>query len=152
MHNKTHGHKVLYYGICFADFKLHSATLLCWTSCLLVCPTGARTRLKREASSPPICRHAVWFHAEPLFGGANRSKMTQVTKVLFPPRANIYRWTNRPQLSGLQSQWGIGETCPHTQNALYHHLCWTRAHRVGCTLKAQCARFKSIVFKETHCK
>lgn len=29
MHNKTHGHKVLYYGICFADFKLHSATLLC---------------------------------------------------------------------------------------------------------------------------
>lgn len=123
MHNKTRGHKVLYYGICFVDFKLHGATLLCWPSCLLVRPTGACARLKREASSPPICRHAVWFRAKPLFVGVCRSEMTQVTKVLFPPPANICRRTNTPQLSGLQGQWGIGGACPGNWNALYRHRC-----------------------------
>lgn len=78
MRNKTHGYKVFYYGICFLDFKLHSARLPCWMSCLLVLPTGASSRLKREVSSAPICSTPCDFMLSlrlAAFTGAKRHKL-----------------------------------------------------------------------------
>lgn len=46
------------------------------------------TRLKREVSSPPICRHAVRLHTEPLFSAVNRGKKDGSLQSVAPATAS----------------------------------------------------------------
>lgn len=94
MYNKRQYHKAVYYELLFLQLQFHSVTY-------------ARRRARfssRQAYAAHVetggrlflclwilCDCVISPHAKPLFDSVYRSNTTEVTKVLFPPTANIYR-------------------------------------------------------------
>lgn len=92
MYNKTQYHKAVYYELLFLQLQPHSVTYA--HHCARVrqaysahVETGGRLFLCLWI----LCDCVISPHAKPLFDSVYRSNMTEVTKVLFPPTANIYR-------------------------------------------------------------
>lgn len=92
MYNKTQHHKAVYCELLFLELQLHTYVHHCARFSI---PQAYAAHVETGGRLFPclwiLCDCVILPHAKPLFDSVYRSNMTEVTKVLFPPTANIYR-------------------------------------------------------------
>lgn len=133
---------MLYYGICFVDFRLHGAALVSGVSCSLARRAGAPTGLTR--------RRQLLF-ADPLC----ESTTGRMYESVAPPHGRIFTDEQTGHSSVHCKVSGALEKLVHVPANWFTH---TKCHKITtskdarCTLEAHWGRFNLTVFKETHCQ